>query len=229
MEQVEHGQSPEPILTPVAFAGAGESVGSQNAVEGAMRPSQNDGEEFPTELLSMAAKGVSKGLAKLAGESDANARDAWGRDALMLAAEAGHIHCVRALLKHCDPKAVDAKGETALMMASRHSRRDCALELLNVSDVLRKNNAGMTAWGVALVSGMVDGNYAKPRVAKAVEPAKKKQKAVASPKVERVGKSKPIGEACAADAGVVSKEASVDPVDMGVSDNGSQGGSGDGI
>lgn len=142
------------LLEPIELPKPHKAHARKNREPRAPKPS-GERKIYPTELMTAAANGEARDLARLAAAGNPNARDEWGRDALMLAAEAGHAHCVKSLLSLCDPKAVDAKGDTAFIIAARFARKDCALALFEHSNLLTKNNAGFTAWDIALVSGMV--------------------------------------------------------------------------
>jgi hypothetical protein len=107
-------------------------------------------------LLDSARSGDFKAVRDYAKQCDASLRDASGRDALMLAAMSGSLECVEFLAKTCDPKLADLNGDTALMHAARAANKKCVLVLLDISNALRRNHAGETAWSIAIAKGLVN-------------------------------------------------------------------------
>jgi len=74
-----------------------------------------------TALLIAASGGRAEALSfLLSAGADANARNAFGMDALMCAASAGHWRCVRLLLPVCDAMRTNQNGDSALMLAANH-------------------------------------------------------------------------------------------------------------
>jgi ankyrin repeat protein len=82
--------------------------------------------------------------------------DAYGRDALMLAAEAGNATCVEILIPISDPTARDKYRNTALIIAAYAGNASCVERLLSVSHLDAKNQGGDNALMVAAANGQAN-------------------------------------------------------------------------
>jgi ankyrin repeat protein len=107
-----------------------------------------------TALMAAAHRGREAIARRLAPLSELEARDRWGRAALMIAAEGGDAGCVAALLEAgADPKATDKSGATALMLCTSAA---ATRRLLPVSDPLAATHDGFDALMMAAMGGRVD-------------------------------------------------------------------------
>ncbi|TNJ28615.1 Ankyrin repeat protein 1 [Giardia muris] len=112
---------------------------------------------WPTTLMKVAAEGSDEGVKKhlfLAGLQDNE-----GKTALMFAAEAGHLECVRQLIEK-EGRMRDNQGRTALMYATAHNRIECCHTLLKVEGRFSTNSQhrykGTTALMVAARNNFTD-------------------------------------------------------------------------
>jgi ankyrin repeat protein len=120
-----------------------------------------------TALMHAAVGGSAPCVQALLGKSDASARDRVDRrDALMLAAQHGHLAATRLLIPISDPLAKDAFGSSALMLAASMGHGTCAELLAPVSDVSATDDwqetAAMSAraLGCLTIAAMLD-SYAE--------------------------------------------------------------------
>jgi ankyrin repeat protein len=109
-------------------------------------------------LLAAALTGKREIVEELLDDSDVNARNRDGVNALLCAAANGHAEVVRLLLENwAQVDATDAKGRTALIVAAYNGHFNCVQMLIDKgADPLAADEQGVSALHAAVLKGYAD-------------------------------------------------------------------------